>query len=49
MHLNPLLVEDIDSRLRINQNYDIKSLEHTYIPYATAPSILPVTSSEHFY
>ena len=49
MHLNPLLVEDIDSRLRVKQSYDMKSLEHTYIPYATAPSILPVTSSEHFY
>ena len=49
MRINPLLVDDIDQKWRINKFCDIRSLENAFIPYATAPSIVPVTSSSTFY
>ena len=49
MRINPYLVEDIEERLKINKYHDIKSLDNAFISYATAPSIIPATSSGHFY
>ena len=49
MTINPLLVKDIDSRFRIDKDIVFQSIEKAYIPYATAPSIIPVISSGTYY